>query len=144
MMTHHDTSNEDTGVLITEVTLRYSDMDQLGHLNNAVYATLCEAGRVSYVEDVLADVTPAGASYVIVRLLIEFKAEARYPGTARIATRIVAMGGSSMTYRQDITVSGKLVATAESVCALFDTVRRKAIRCPDPLRAKILAQGSIL
>ena len=44
--------------VVTEVTLRYSDMDALGHLNNAVYATLFEAGRVAYVDEVLEDVTP--------------------------------------------------------------------------------------
>jgi hypothetical protein len=46
------------GTLLTSVTLRYSDMDALGHLNNAVYATLFEAGRVDYVEQKLAAMTP--------------------------------------------------------------------------------------
>jgi acyl-CoA thioester hydrolase len=132
----------DNGQITTDVTLRYADMDANNHLNNAVYATLFEAGRVAYLQEVLGDVTPEGAGYVIVRLTIDFKAEARYPGTARVLTRIERIGGSSMTYRQTITVGGKLVAEAESICALFDLKRRKALRCPEPLRAKLRGLGA--
>lgn len=129
--------------VVTEVTLRYSDMDVLGHLNNAVYATLFEAGRVAYVEDVLKDVTPEGLGYVIVKLTIEFRAEAHYPGVARVETDVVRVGGSSMTFAQRILIGGRLVATAESICALFDLAKRKAVRCPDPLRERIAAQGAL-
>jgi acyl-CoA thioester hydrolase len=137
------TDDADRGATITEVTLRYSDMDQLGHLNNAVYASFFEAGRVAYLESILDDVMPEGASTVIVKLTIEFKAEARYPGVARIRSRITRVGGSSMTYAQDISIGGKLVATGESVCALFDLTRRKALRLPDAMRVKIAAQGAL-
>jgi acyl-CoA thioester hydrolase len=125
------------GTILTEVTLRYSDMDALGHLNNAVYATLYEAGRVAYVTDLLNDVTPAGTGYVIVRLTIDFKAEAHFPGIAAVKTRIARIGGSSMTFEQSISIGDKLVSTAESICALFDLARRKATRCPETLRARI-------
>lgn len=130
------------GGIITEVTLRYADMDANNHLNNAVYATLFEAGRVAYLSEVLSDVTPQGAGFVIVRLTIDFKAEARYPGTARILTRMERIGGSSMTYAQTISVNGKLVASAESICALFDLTRRKAMRCPEPMRARLRGLGA--
>ena len=129
--------------IVTEVTLRYSDMDVLGHLNNAVYATLFEAGRVAYVERVLEDVTPSGAGHVIVKLVIDFRAEARYPGTARVETAIIRLGGSSMVYAQRILVGGREVAAAESTCALFDLSARKAIRCPEPMRERIASRGSL-
>lgn len=125
------------GTLLTSVTLRYSDMDALGHLNNAVYATLFEAGRVDYVEQKLAALTPAGTGYVIVRLEIDFNAEARYPGTADIMTAITRLGGSSMTFTQSIRIAGRLVASAACICALFDLTRRKALRLPDSMREQI-------
>jgi acyl-CoA thioester hydrolase len=130
------------GIVTTEVTLRYSDMDALGHLNNAVYATLFEAGRVAYVDNILQAMTPTGAGYVIVKLTIEFRAEAKYPGVARISTRVSRVGGSSMTYAQELHVNGKLAATAESVCALFDLTKRKALRCPEAMRAFLKAAGA--
>ncbi len=129
-------------IVTTDVTLRYSDMDAMGHLNNAVYATFFEAGRVAYVDQRLAALTPEGAGYVIVKLTIEFKAEARYPGMAHVRTWISRIGGSSMTYLQELHVNGKLAATAESVCALFDMTRRKAMRCPDEMRRFLQQQGA--
>jgi len=128
------------GTVLTSVTLRYSDMDVLGHLNNAVYATLFEAGRVAYVEEKLAAMTPAGAGYVIVRLEIDFKAEARYPGTADITTAITRLGGSSMTFTQEIRIAGKLVASATCICALLDLARRKALRLPESMREQIILE----
>jgi acyl-CoA thioester hydrolase len=130
------------GAIITEVTLRYSDMDVLGHLNNAVYATLFEAGRVAYVDAVLAPLMAADQGFVIVKLTVEFKAEAHYPGVARILTRVSRVGGSSMVYLQELHIAGRLAATAESVCALFDMNRRKAMRCPDDMRVLLKAKGA--
>jgi acyl-CoA thioester hydrolase len=126
----------------TQVTLRYSDMDVNGHLNNAIYATLFEAGRVAYLEKYLRDLMPDHAGYVIVRLAIDFLAEAHYPGIAEISTRMEKIGGSSMTYQQEITLEGKLVAKAESICAMFDLNRRKAMRCPDNIRERLRALGA--
>jgi acyl-CoA thioester hydrolase len=142
-MTENPMTDHLPGTTYTEVTLRYADMDALGHLNNAVYATLCEAGRVAYMDEILHDVTPAGAGFVIVKLTIEFRAEGRYPGTVHIASRITRVGGSSMTYAQEITLGGKLIATAQSICALFDLTRRKALRVPETMRERIAAQGAL-
>lgn len=136
-------ANVARGTVATEVTLRYSDMDVLGHLNNAVYATLFEAGRVVYAEEKLAALTPDGAGYVIVKLTIEFKAEARYPGTARVLTRVSRVGGSSMTFSQELHVNGRLTATAEGICALFDLTRRRAMRCPDAMRQFLAGEGAV-
>jgi acyl-CoA thioester hydrolase len=128
--------------ILTEVTLRYSDMDANAHLNNAVYSTLFEAGRVAYLDQILADLTPDGAGYVIVRISIDFLAEARYPGVAIISTRMARVGGSSMTYDQEVSISGKVVAKAESICAMFDLKRRKAMRCPEPMRERLRSLGA--
>jgi acyl-CoA thioester hydrolase len=129
--------------IITEVTLRYSDMDVLGHLNNAVYASLFEAGRVAYVEQVLLEVTPPGLGYVVVRLSIDFKAEARYPGIARIESVVTRLGGSSLVFKQTLHVGGKLSAAAEGICALFDLKERRAVRLPEMMRERIASMGSL-
>jgi acyl-CoA thioester hydrolase len=128
--------------VLTNVSLRYSDMDAMGHLNNAVYSTFFEAGRVAYLDQVLADLTPDGAGYVIVRITIDFVAEARYPGVAVVSTQMVRVGGSSMSYNQEISISGKLVAKAESICAMFDLKRRKAMRCPEVMRERLRSLGA--
>jgi acyl-CoA thioester hydrolase len=130
------------GEIRTDVSLRYSDMDVMGHLNNAVYSTFFEAGRVAFIHEVLPGLTPKDTGYVIVKLTVEFLAEARYPGTVQIFTRISRVGGSSMTYQQEVVLADKTIARGESICAMFDLTRRKAMRCPQNMRDVLILRGA--
>jgi acyl-CoA thioester hydrolase len=121
----------------TSVTLRYSDMDPLGHLNNAVYSTLYEAGRVDFARDVMSKHLAAGFDTVLVRVEIDFLAEGRFPGTAEVTTWLTRIGGSSFDFAHELALDGKLLSRARSVCALIDTTRRRAVRFPEALRAAL-------
>ena len=59
-------------------TLRYGDTDRQGHVNNAVFATFCESGRVSFLYDDRLDLRGASANFVIVRLELDFRTELFY------------------------------------------------------------------
>ena len=76
----------DLRVTWTTDVLRFGDTDMLGHVNNAVFATLCESGRVDFYRKRLDDALPLGAFWVIVRLVIDFRAELHYPGEVRTGT----------------------------------------------------------
>ena len=65
--------------IVTSQRLRFCDTDQLGHVNNAVYAEMFEAGRV----EMLAPLRPARAgphAVVIARLEIDYLREMNWPG----------------------------------------------------------------
>jgi acyl-ACP thioesterase len=47
----------------TMQTLRYNDMDPAGHVNNAVYSTLFEAGRVPILYDPAVRCRPPEATF---------------------------------------------------------------------------------
>ena len=55
--------------------LRFSDNDSVGHVNNAVYATLFEAGRTELMDAANVFVRGGPLAAVIVRLEIDFKHE---------------------------------------------------------------------
>jgi acyl-CoA thioester hydrolase len=122
----------------TLVTLRYSDMDPLGHLNNAVYSTLYEAGRVDFARDAMAAHLTGNLDTVLVRVEIDFIAEGRFPGTAEVTTRLTRIGGSSFDFAHELMLDGRLLSRAKSVCALIDTAKRKAVRFPEDLRSELL------
>jgi acyl-CoA thioester hydrolase len=121
--------------LITEVTLRYSDLDPLGHLNNAVYATLFEAGRVDFVERELASALTPAFGFVLARIEIDFRAEGHFPGMARIETGIARIGRTSMDFDQKVTLEGRELAAARSVCVLLDLRLRAPAPWPEDARA---------
>lgn len=95
--------------------LRYADTDRQGHVNNAVFATLFETGRVELLYDPAGPLHAPDASFVIARLLIDFAGEIRWPGTVNIATRVASVGRSSIRLEQALFQDGRHVASAESV-----------------------------
>ncbi len=116
------------------VTLRYGDTDRQGHINNAVFATFCESGRVAFLYDEELDLRGPGANFAIVRLELDFRAELYYPGVVDIGTRILAIGRSSFRLGQAIFKGELCAATAECVMVLMDDATRKSKPLPSRLR----------
>ena len=110
----------------THDKLRYGDTDRQGHVNNAVFATFCETGRVSFLYDEKLQLAGPGANFVVVRLEIDFRAELFYPGQVDIGTRVLSIGRSSFRVGQGIFKGDLCAATAESVMVLMDDATRKA------------------
>jgi acyl-CoA thioester hydrolase len=119
----------------TSDVIRFGDTDAYSHVNNAVFATFCESGRVHLFRTRLDPTLPPGVYWVIVRLVINFHAELRYPGHVRIGTWLTKLGRSSLTLEYALFSSEQLAATAESVCVLMDGATRRPLPFPEANRA---------
>jgi acyl-CoA thioester hydrolase len=106
--------------------IRYGDTDRQGHVNNAVFTTLFETGRVGLIYSATHPIADPDASFVIVRLVVEYKKEIHWPGTVEIGTRVVKVGASSLGTEQALFQDGVCVATAESVLVHFDGKAHKS------------------
>jgi acyl-CoA thioester hydrolase len=118
----------DPRIVWTEDVLRYGDTDANGHVNNAVFSTLCESGRVNLFRTRLHPTLPPGRYFVIVRLAIDFRAELHYPGRVRTGTWVKRLGRTSIALGQAILSKETVAAEAEGTCVLMD----QATRCPAP------------
>jgi hypothetical protein len=76
-------------------SIRFGDLDRQGHVNNAVFATSFESGRVGLIYDAENGPQVPGATSVVVRLEIDFLRELRWPGTVEIGTAVAEIGRSS-------------------------------------------------
>jgi acyl-CoA thioester hydrolase len=118
------------------VTIRWRDMDALGHVNHAVFMTYLEEGRDAAFEQLFGDL-----DYVMVRLEIDMRAEIRLTDeqvTVQIA--VERMGNSSLTTRETIrTQAGQLAAEARVVTVRWDPAARKSLPFTEPERAKLTA-----
>ena len=56
-------------------TIRYGDTDRQGHVNNAVFSTFLETGRVQFLMNSGRPIRAPGTNFVIARLVLDFKAE---------------------------------------------------------------------
>ncbi len=104
--------------------LRYGDTDRQGHINNAVFSSLLETGRVEVLHSQAGPLADAGASFVIARLTVQFVGELQWPGTVDIGTRVARVGRSSVTMEQAIFQDGRCCATGESVIVQVDDATR--------------------
>ncbi|AUH34734.1 acyl-CoA thioesterase [Paracoccus tegillarcae] len=117
--------------------LRYSDMDRQGHVNNAVYSTLFEAGRVEFMYDGNSPLHDPGCGLVLVKLEIDFVTEMSWPGHVEIGTRLVSLGRSSMRSDQAIFQNGNCMAIARNTVVQMNQSTRKSQPISDDLRARL-------
>ncbi|WP_085317360.1 acyl-CoA thioesterase [Derxia lacustris] len=123
-------------------TLRFSDTDKLGHINNLAIAAYCETGRAHFLTELIGpDLRPAQGVFVLARFAIDYRAELHWPGTAEIGTAVAALGRSSLTLAQAVFDGERCVATAENVMVLIDVVTRKPVAIADELRAALAPLG---
>lgn len=110
--------------------LRYRDTDRQGHVNNAVFATFFETGRVELLYDSDGPLHAPDGAFVIARLAIDFVDEIRWPGKVDIATRVASIGRSSIKLEQAVFQDDRLVAAAESVIVHIDAGDKKSRPLP--------------
>jgi acyl-CoA thioester hydrolase len=104
--------------------IRYGDTDRQGHVNNAVFATFLETGRVEVIYNAGEPLADSGCSFVLARLLINYRAEVTWPGEVIIGSRIIGVGRSSVQLEQAIFQNGACMATAETTIVHFEQTTR--------------------
>lgn len=118
----------------TEEKLRIQDTDLNGHVNNASIAALCEAGRGEIISAVAGTPRERALASALRRVMIDYLAEAHYPGRVRIGSRIAKVGNSSITIAQALFAEDRCFATAESVIVFTDRATRRPAPMPEAWR----------
>ena len=109
--------------------LRYGDTDRQGHVNNAVFTTLFETGRIAVLwKPGDRPLTQPGYNFrPSRRITIDYLAEIRWPGTVEIGTAVKSIGNSSLTVTQALFQHGRRVATAEAVMVQVDSQAHRSV-----------------
>ena len=108
--------------------IRYVDTDRQGHVNNSVFSSFLQTGRVEILYNA------EGLSFVIVSLKLEFFQEITWPGQVDIGTGIVKVGSSSITIYQGLFQKGNCVAQAETIIVQVDNDSRRSSPLSDLAR----------
>src|SRR6478609_3636335 len=121
----------------THDTIRFGDLDPQGHVNNTVFATFFETGRVAFLREPGNGLSPSGTTSVLARLDINFLKELHWPGEVEIGTGIAEIGRSSYTFLQAIFHEGACAATGRATMVMIDRATRKAHPLPDSVIARL-------
>ncbi len=121
-----------------EIVVRSTEVDMLGHVNNAVYQQWFEWGRFEWVRWSQVDfsaLSPEHLSLVVVHVSLDYRREARRDDRMVIETSLARLGTKSMTWRQRVLhADGTVAAEGDVVLAVFDTLTRRAVPMLDDVR----------
>lgn len=122
----------------THVTIRFSDEDRMGHVNNAAYSVWIEAARVAYLESLYRP--GAELDTVLARIIVDYLQETHWPGDVHIGSRLMAVGNKSLRTAYGVFRDDQCLATSECVNVFFDPRVRSSTVPPAPVHEALLAE----
>ncbi len=119
------------------LVVRFRDCDLMGHVNNTVYFTYLEQGRITWWHSLGGgDRGIAGVKTNIVHAECDYRAPAFVHDELEVQVSLAAIGRSSVTLRYRVVkvVTGQLLAEGTTVNVTLDAENRP-MRVPDETRA---------
>jgi acyl-CoA thioester hydrolase len=118
-------------------SIRLGDLDHQNHVNNAVFSTYFETGRVMMMRALFGGLNFGGANFVLARVEIDFLREVHWPGHVDIGTRVARVGTSSLTLDQTVFKDGTCAASGRSTMVLIDSTARRATPFPQEMAGRL-------
>jgi acyl-CoA thioester hydrolase len=124
-------------------TVRFSDTDAYGHVNNTSFAAYLETGRTTFARACGLPVGLAHAAHIVLaRVEIDYRAEVHWPATLDLGSALLRLGRSSITLIQGVFIGDTPVATGREVLVMVDIATRRPAPLPDDLRERLLRDGA--
>ncbi len=129
----------------TLVTVRFSDVDVMGHVNNARYLSYFEQARVEYYKRLKSlDLRKMNAhsafGFIVGEIGVKFHAPAYIDEALIVAIRIAEI--RTRAYRMEYEIREKknrrLIATGYSVQVMYNYRSKQTILIPPDLRRRIM------
>lgn len=122
---------------VTFDKVRYGDTDRQGHVNNAVFATFFETGRVEMLYQPSHQFLSDDCSFVVAKSTIELIAEIHWPGQVDVGTGIVRIGNSSLVIAANLYQQGQLVATSETIVVQVSNITKTSTPISEEVKQKL-------
>jgi acyl-CoA thioester hydrolase len=122
---------------VTFDKVRYGDTDRQGHVNNAVFATFFETGRVEMLYQPSHEFLSKDCSFVVAKSTLDLLAEIHWPGQVDIGTGIVRIGNSSLVIAANLYQRGQLVATSETIVVQVSNITKTSTPISEEVKQKL-------
>ena len=120
---------------VHEETVRFRDLDSMGHMNNAVYATFLEQARLAFLSQRGAHVQ----NMILARLEIDFRSPVELGETIAIAVKPTRVGTKSFDLEYVLRAAERVVAEARTVLVAYDYAEARSVEIPDEWKERLAA-----
>ncbi len=126
----------------TPIQLRFVDIDQLGHVNNAVYLTYLEIARIPYFEKVVGEIDWLKKGLILAKVEIDYKMPVLLRDEIRVKVWCSKVGSKSFDLSYSILKRENgldiEIASAKTVMVCFDYALSVSIEVPNDWRQKLI------
>lgn len=127
--------------VVEPVQVRFRDLDAMGHVNNAVYLTYLEMGRLAYYRELMGLKRPSDFNFILAHVSIDFRSPVALGETVYVGVRVTRVGRKSFQFAYELREgeSARLIAEATSVQVMYDYQHQKPVPIPDEFRRRLEA-----
>jgi acyl-CoA thioester hydrolase len=114
----------------TDIQVRFSDLDLLGHVSNSYYAQYFDLARVTFFRQIAKHIKHSVPSYVVASVKMDMLREIRFDDRVVVDTWCSRVGTKSMTIEHVIYANGEKATTCQTVLVGFDRDTRSSTALP--------------
>lgn len=127
--------------IITPLSIRFNDVDAMGHVNNAVFFTYFEEGRKNFVHSLFNIVNPEDYNFIIAHLESDFIKPVKLKDSINVETWVGEIGNKKFTFKYRIVNrknNASVYAEGHSIQVFYDYTAKSSIPIPDKVRKELL------
>lgn len=105
------------------ITVRFRDIDVMGHVNNAVFLTYFEEGRKTFLREVWGIAEPAEYPFILARIACDYLKPIQLGDRVSLSVGVANLGTKSFTFSyalHDPADESVLYGRGESVMVMYD------------------------
>ena len=122
---------------VHEETVRFSDLDGMGHVNNAVFLTYLEQARLAWFRSFGDEESMPLTDIILARTEIDFRSPLVFGEKVSIGVRPARVGTKSFELEYELRAGERLVAGAKSVIVGYDYEAGASVPLSDEQRRRL-------
>ena len=123
----------------TTVTVRFSETDLLGHVNNTSYFIYLEEARLHFLKEMEHELRVRDWTFILASTKCDFLSQAYFDQVLKIETTVSKVGTKSFQLEHSISCkqTGIPIAKGHAVLVQFNFDKQESEPIPELLKAKL-------
>lgn len=123
---------------ITPIQIRFNDVDQMGHVNNAVIMEYFDLGKSYYFTAAGLPPEKGDFTVMIVHFEVDFMSQIHSHDTIHVETRTTRFGNKSLEVSQQVVKEdGTICAACKTVMAGYSRKTASSAAIPETIKERI-------